>query len=85
MRSLSCYRKSCKNISKANNELEKIRYIDHRHLQTKTIYTYFKADGQPGSLEKGLTRVCEYVTDAIEDGFTIIILSVCAFTDFVII
>ena len=26
-----------------NGELEKIRYIDHRHLQTKTIYTYFKA------------------------------------------
>lgn len=59
----------------SNGELERIRYIDHRHLQTKTIYTYFKADGQPGSLEKGLNRVCQYVTDAIEDGFTIIILS----------
>lgn len=59
----------------SNNELEKIRYIDHRHLQTKTIYTYFKADGKPGSLEKGLNRVCQYVNDAIEDGFTIIILS----------
>ena len=59
----------------SNNELEKIRYIDHRHLQTKTIYTYFKADGQPNSLEKGLNRICQYVTDAIEDGFTIIILS----------
>ena len=59
----------------SNNELEKIRYIDHRHLQTKTIYTYFRADGEPGSLEKGLNRVCQYVTDAIEDGFTIIILS----------
>ncbi|MFN8340799.1 MAG: glutamate synthase large subunit [Cyclobacteriaceae bacterium] len=59
----------------SNTELDKIRYIDHRHLQTKTIYTYFKADGEPGSLEKGLNRVCQYVTDAIEDGFTIIILS----------
>jgi glutamate synthase (NADPH/NADH) large chain len=59
----------------SNAELEKIRYIDHRHLQTKTIYTYFKADEEPGSLEKGLNRVCQYVTDAIEDGFTIIILS----------
>jgi glutamate synthase (NADPH) large chain len=59
----------------SNNELEKIRYIDHRHLQTKTIYTYFRADGQPGALESGLNRVCQYVTDAIEDGFTIIILS----------
>ncbi len=59
----------------SNNELEKIRYIDHRHLQTKTIYTYFKADGQPGALERGLNRICQYVTDAIEDGFTIVILS----------
>ncbi len=59
----------------SNSDLEKIRYIDHRHLQTKTIYTYFKADGEPGSLEKGLNRVCQYVSDAIEDGFTIIILS----------
>jgi glutamate synthase (NADPH/NADH) large chain len=59
----------------SNSDLEKIRYIDHRHLQTKTIYTYFRADGKPGSLERGLNRVCEYVTDAIEDGFTIILLS----------
>lgn len=58
-----------------NSELERIRYIDHRHLQTKTIYTYFRADGKEGSLEKGLNRVCQYVTDAVEDGFTIIILS----------
>jgi glutamate synthase (NADPH/NADH) large chain len=59
----------------SNNELEKIRYIDHRHLQTKTIYTYFRADGKPGSLQRGLDRICQYVADAIEDGFTIIILS----------
>ncbi|GHN01454.1 glutamate synthase [Cytophagales bacterium WSM2-2] len=59
----------------SNSELERIRYIDHRHLQTKTIYTYFKADGSAGALEKGLNRVCQYATDAIEDGFTIIILS----------
>ncbi len=59
----------------SNNELEKIRYIDHRHLQTKTIYTYFRADGLAGSLERGLSRICQYVSDAVEDGFTIIILS----------
>ena len=59
----------------SNNDLEKIRYIDHKHLQTKTIYTYFKADGSEGALERGLNRVCQYVADAVEDGFTIIILS----------
>ncbi len=59
----------------SNSDLEKIRYIDHGHLQTKTIYTYFRSDGEPGSLKRGLDRVCQYVADAIEDGFTIIILS----------
>lgn len=59
----------------SNSDLEKIRYIDHGHLQTKTIYTYFRADEEPGSMQRGLDRVCQYVTDAIEDGFTIIILS----------
>lgn len=59
----------------SNSELEKIRYIDHRHLQTKTIFTYFKADGKPGSMERGLDRICQYVNHAIEDGFTIIVLS----------
>lgn len=59
----------------SNSDLEKVRYIDHGHLQTKTIYTYFRADGSPGALHRGLERVCDYVSDAIEDGFTIIILS----------
>lgn len=59
----------------SNNQVEKIRYIDHKHLQTKTIFTYFRANGQAGALADGLERVCEYVHDAIDDGYTIIILS----------
>ncbi|HYG39428.1 MAG TPA: glutamate synthase large subunit [Cytophagales bacterium] len=58
-----------------NKDLEKIRYIDDHHFQTKTIHIYFKADGQPGSLEKALNRVCQYAADAVEDGFSIILLS----------
>jgi glutamate synthase (NADPH/NADH) large chain len=58
-----------------NKDLEKIRYIDHRHFQTKTIYTYFRADGKPGTLEKALERICRYAVDAVEDGFSIILLS----------
>ncbi|WP_026463221.1 glutamate synthase large subunit [Adhaeribacter aquaticus] len=56
-------------------ELEKIRFLDQAHFQTKTIYTYFKADGQPGSMEKALKRICQYAADAVEDGFSIILLS----------
>ncbi len=58
-----------------NQDLEKIRYIDHKGFQSKTIYTYFKADGKAGSLERGLDRICQYAEHAVEDGFSIIILS----------
>ncbi|KAA5548611.1 glutamate synthase large subunit [Adhaeribacter rhizoryzae] len=59
----------------SNKELEKIRFLDQSYFQTKTIYTYFKADGQPGSMEKAIKRICQYAADAVEDGFSIILLS----------
>ncbi|MGV3639322.1 MAG: glutamate synthase large subunit [Adhaeribacter sp.] len=59
----------------ANAELEKIRFLDQSYFQTKTIYTYFRADGQPGSMERALKRICQYAADAVEDGFSIILLS----------
>ncbi|HJT72709.1 MAG TPA: glutamate synthase large subunit, partial [Chitinophaga sp.] len=58
-----------------NYELEKIRSIDTGLFQAKTLHTYFRADGKPGSLEKGLARLCRYAVDAVEDGFEVIILS----------
>src|SRR5690606_24811195 len=58
-----------------NHELEKIRSIDTGIFQAKTLQTYFKADGEPGSLEKGLARLCRYAVDAVEDGFEVILLS----------
>jgi glutamate synthase (NADPH/NADH) large chain len=58
-----------------NKDLEKIRSIDHQHFQTKTIQSIFKSDGNPGSLEKALERICRYASDAVEDGFEIILLS----------
>ena len=36
---------------------------------------YFRADGKNGSLKKGLDRLCRYATDAVEDGFEVLILS----------
>src|SRR5206468_4621614 len=32
------------------------------------------ADGKPGSLAAGLDRLCRYATDAVEDGFEVLIL-----------
>ncbi len=58
-----------------NNDLEKIRFVDNKNFQTKTIYIYFKADGRNGALERALNRICQYAEDAVEDGFAVIILS----------
>ena len=58
-----------------SKELEKLRSIDTGAFQAKTLQTYFRADGKPGSMEKGLDRLCRYAVDAVEDGFEVIILS----------
>ncbi|MDO8992845.1 MAG: glutamate synthase central domain-containing protein, partial [Daejeonella sp.] len=59
----------------SNIELEKIRSIDTGSFQAKTLQTYFKADGQQGSLQRGLERLCRYAEDAVHDGFEVLILS----------
>jgi glutamate synthase (NADPH/NADH) large chain len=59
----------------ANHELEKLRSIDTGMFNAKTLQTYFRADGRPGSLENGLARLCRYAEDAVQDGFEVLILS----------
>ncbi|MBC8052456.1 MAG: glutamate synthase large subunit [Sphingobacteriaceae bacterium] len=58
-----------------NLELEKLRSIDTGMFNAKTLQTYFKADGQKGSLQSGLERLCRYAEDAVNDGFEVLILS----------
>ena len=58
-----------------NVELEKIRSIDTGTFNAKSLQTYFMADGKPGSLQRGLDRLCRYAEDAVNDGFEVLILS----------
>lgn len=58
-----------------NEQLEKLRSIDTGRFQAKTLQTYFKADGKPGSLKRGIDRLCRYAMDAVDDGFDVLILS----------
>jgi glutamate synthase (NADPH/NADH) large chain len=58
-----------------NHQLEKLRSIDTGMFHAKTLQTYFNADGLPGSLQKGIERVCRYAEDAVADGFEVLILS----------
>ncbi|HVZ26224.1 MAG TPA: glutamate synthase large subunit, partial [Sediminibacterium sp.] len=72
---LACHSVALKHPVLNNHELEKIRSIDTGIFQAKTLQTYFRADGQPGSLKAGLDRLCRYAVDAVEDGFEVIILT----------
>src|SRR5436190_13848033 len=72
---LACHSVALKHPVLTNHELEKIRSIDTGIFQAKTLQTYFRADGKPGSLQKGLDRLCRYAVDSVEDGFEVLILS----------
>jgi glutamate synthase (NADPH/NADH) large chain len=58
-------------------EFDKLRFVDYKGFQAKTINTYFnaKATDIGKALEFALDRICRYAEDAIEDGFEILILS----------
>src|SRR5688572_1250964 len=72
---LDCHNVALKQPILNNHELEKIRSIDTGIFQAKTLQTYFRSDGKPGSLQKGLDRLCRYAVDAVQDGFEVLILS----------
>ncbi|MDI3322653.1 glutamate synthase large subunit [Pinibacter soli] len=72
---LACHSVALKQPVLNNHELEQIRSIDTGIYQAKTLQCYFRADGKPGSLQKGLDRLCRYAVDAAEDGFEVLILS----------
>lgn len=72
---LSCHTVALKHPVLSNHELEQIRSIDTGIFQAKTLQTYFRADGKPGSLQKGLDRLCRYAVDAADDGFEVLILT----------
>ena len=72
---LACHSVALKHPVLSNHELEQIRSIDTGIFQAKTLQCYFRADGKPGSLQKGIDRLCRYATDSVEDGFKVLILS----------
>jgi glutamate synthase (NADPH/NADH) large chain len=58
-----------------NKEVEKIRWIDHENFQTKSIHMTFKSTGEEGVLKKALDRISQYAEDAVDDGYSIILLT----------
>lgn len=58
-----------------NEDLSKLVGLNHRNFQAKRLEILFPATGEPGRLEKTLDRICRYAEDAIDEGYSIIILS----------
>lgn len=72
---LSCHVVALPHPVLSNHELEKLRSIDTGIFQAKTLQCYYRSDGKPGSLKKGLDRLCRYAVDAVQDGFEVLILT----------
>jgi glutamate synthase (NADPH/NADH) large chain len=72
---MHCHSVALKHPILTNYQLEQLRSIDTGMFHAKTLQTYFNADGLPGSMQKGIERICRYAEDAVEDGFEVIILS----------
>jgi len=71
---MHCHTVALKQPILSSKELEKIRSIDTGIFQAKTLQTYFRADGKPDSLKRGVDRLCRYAEDAVHDGFEVLIL-----------
>jgi glutamate synthase (NADPH/NADH) large chain len=72
---MHCHCVTLKHPILKNHQLEKLRSIDTGMFHAKTLQTYFNADGLPGSMQRGIERVCRYAEDAVADGFEVLILS----------
>ena len=70
----------CKQISLrqpilSNDDIAKLRYINHPDFKVITIQALFTASGKPGALERGIDRICKEAEDAVANGNNIIIIS----------
>jgi glutamate synthase domain-containing protein 2/glutamate synthase domain-containing protein 1/glutamate synthase domain-containing protein 3 len=70
-----CHQLKLKSPIISVEDLEKIREIDAGDIRSKTLSTLFDARGGPGSLKAGLDRLCAEASQAIRNGYSIIILS----------
>ena len=58
-----------------NRELEKIRNVDKNGIRAVTLSILFQTGEGPGSLERVLDRLCQQVSEAVESGYQIVVLS----------
>ncbi|MEE8519024.1 MAG: glutamate synthase large subunit, partial [Dehalococcoidia bacterium] len=56
-------------------EMDKLRNVDRPGIKATTLSTLFAVDGGEGEIDRAMDALCIQVTKAIDDGYSIIILS----------
>ncbi|HEX7477755.1 MAG TPA: glutamate synthase large subunit [Polyangiales bacterium] len=70
-----CHRLMLKKPIVTNEQLQSIKDLDFRQLRTKTLSMHFPIEGHGPGLEKALERLCAAAEQAIDQGFTVLVLS----------
>ncbi len=70
-----CHKIEIKQPLLTNEQLLKLKHIDKGHFQAKVIDTLFVANDESGALEKALDQVCRQAEEAVENGYSVLILS----------
>ena len=58
-----------------NDELERIRHIDHSNIHATTVSSLFNVTGETGSMNDAVHRICVEAAEAVQAGYSIVILS----------
>ena len=70
-----CHQLRIKEPILTNSQLERIRHINKGKLRAKTLSTLFDPEKGKGSLKKAMDRLCQAASAAVQEGYTILILS----------
>lgn len=70
-----CRRIAIKQPVLTNQDLAKLLECDTKHFQAKWLDIVFPVSEEGGTLEHTLDRICRYAEDAIDEGYTTLLLS----------
>ena len=70
-----CHQLRIKGPILTNRQLEKVRNIDHGKLKAKTLPVLFEPNQGEGSLRLAINRLCEEASEAVQEGYSILVLS----------
>ena len=70
-----CHRLLIQHPILTNEELARIKELNHRGWKTRTIDAIFDRAGGPKAMRQALDRICDETTQAIKDGYSLVILS----------